>query len=320
MPVKMYNTIAIVVTYNRKKLLIECLEAISKQTVAPALTIVVDNASTDGTNELLTSEQYANTIKYLQLEKNIGGSGGFYEGMKYAIENYSYDFLWIMDDDTIPEPDCLEELLNAYDNVMSTNADDKISYLVSKALTEDRQGVMNVPDLDLVPSENGFPTWHKYLEFGLARTREATFVSIMFPKEAIQNCGLPIRDYFIWGDDSEYTMRLKKFYGPGYIVGKSKAIHKRENKQILSIWREDNVNRIKMFYYCFRNQTINRIYYTPPFSHVRCFLGSIKRMFPIIFTTNGMLKYKVALKGTYDGCFNNKKFIDFINAQIKKGK
>ena len=110
----MENVIAIIVTYNRKQLLEECLEAVLKQTVPVYKIILIDNASTDGTEMLFKNgERYdLPQIEYHKMSENLGGSGGFYEGIKLCRED-TYSWAWIMDDDTIPNADCLEKLLKA---------------------------------------------------------------------------------------------------------------------------------------------------------------------------------------------------------------
>ena len=77
----MNSVIAVVVTYNRKDLLLEALQHLFNQT-APLDILVVDNASTDGTKEAL--EPYMDSIQYLNTGKNMGGAGGFYTGTKWA--------------------------------------------------------------------------------------------------------------------------------------------------------------------------------------------------------------------------------------------
>ena len=90
-----YNIATVVVTYNRKAMLCDCLQAIACQTFKPKAVYIIDNASSDGTREHLVvngyvSEDsnivYINDIKfiYVQLAENTGGAGGFYTGMKIA--------------------------------------------------------------------------------------------------------------------------------------------------------------------------------------------------------------------------------------------
>jgi len=82
---------AVVVTYNRKDLLVECLEALRRQTGPLDAIYIIDNASTDGTPELLRSRGYRDgavienpldgseiIIRYVRLPVNTGGAGGFH--------------------------------------------------------------------------------------------------------------------------------------------------------------------------------------------------------------------------------------------------
>ncbi|MDD3453481.1 MAG: glycosyltransferase family 2 protein [Bacilli bacterium] len=243
---------AVVVTYNRKDLLIECLNAILNQTREVDEIILIDNNSNDGTHLLLNEKKYFDNEKiiYKKLDKNIGGSGGFYEGFKLAIKREN-DWIWIMDDDTIPNKNCLEQLLNAKNKI-----NDKISYLASTVYGENKE-FMNVPTINEDKIENGYSDWYKYLSDGIVKIKCATFVSLLINCDAIKNIGYPVKDYFIWGDDTEYTLRLNKYYGSSYFVGDSIAIHKRKLSKALSIFDEDNKGRIKIYYYMYRNNLIN---------------------------------------------------------------
>ena len=95
---------AVVVTYNRKDLLIECLEAIQSQSYPVSSILLIDNASTDGTHDALNDKGFLknNNFIYCLMETNLGGAGGFHEGFRRAAK-LKNDFIWIMDDDTVPE-------------------------------------------------------------------------------------------------------------------------------------------------------------------------------------------------------------------------
>ena len=98
---------AVVYTYNRKELLVKCLEGLLSQTYPIDEIIVVDDVSTDGTEKIL-KEKFLN-ITYIRLSRESGGAGAIYTGMKFAYEK-GYDWIWIMDDDALPLPNALEEL------------------------------------------------------------------------------------------------------------------------------------------------------------------------------------------------------------------
>jgi rhamnopyranosyl-N-acetylglucosaminyl-diphospho-decaprenol beta-1,3/1,4-galactofuranosyltransferase len=105
---------AAVVTYNRRELLVECLEALLAQTHALQSIVVVDNASTDGTPELLRERGLLDRddVRLLRLAENRGGAGGFAAAVE-ATRAQDCDWIWLMDDDSEPVPDALERLLSS---------------------------------------------------------------------------------------------------------------------------------------------------------------------------------------------------------------
>ena len=248
--IKMNKVYAVIVTYNRKEMLTECLDAILNQTVAVDKIVVVDNASTDHTDDYLKERGYLDhpQVFYSRQEKNTGGAGGFYTGMKIAREAQP-DWVWIMDDDVIPAPNCLEELLNA-----NTHIKGEVSFLASQIRGLNNEA-MNVPKIDRRQSTK-YLDWYEYLDQGIVKIVKATFVSLLINIKAINKCGLPWAPFFIWGDDSEYTQRIIRDYWPAYMVGKSLAIHKRVGADELSIVKEQNKNRIRMYFYYYRNNLI----------------------------------------------------------------
>ena len=94
----MQKVAATVITYNRKALLAECVKALLCQSVSCDI-IIIDNASTDGTGEMVRAIVDPR-ISYINTGSNLGGAGGFNYGMRKAVEA-GYDYGWLMDDDTI---------------------------------------------------------------------------------------------------------------------------------------------------------------------------------------------------------------------------
>ena len=106
---------AVVVTYNRKDYLSQLLPSLLASTRPLDAIYVVDNASTDGTQDFL-AEHYGDvpTVKPVLLTDNTGGSGGFYSGVLAAYAD-GHDWFWLMDDDVTALPDGLEGLLRFAD-------------------------------------------------------------------------------------------------------------------------------------------------------------------------------------------------------------
>lgn len=251
-PKKTISAAAVVVTYNRKEMLEKCVEAILAQSFTGVEVFIIDNASTDGTRaygEAIAREN--ERVHYYNTGKNLGGAGGFYFGMKKAYDAGA-ERIWVMDDDVLPCPDALEKLIGAQQFLASRG--ERPGFVASCVYGQNGEP-MNTPGIDY-SSENGYPFWYEYLAEGLIRLDAATFVSLLFPRETVGVCGLPCSDFFIWGDDTEFTKRTRRVCGSAYLVGSSKVIHARANAKNLTIFNETNPKRVGMFAYMVRNTLI----------------------------------------------------------------
>lgn len=182
----------VIVTYNRLALLKECLAAIEKQTYPIHKVIVIDNCSTDGTEEYLKAYAVRPQFQIIRTEQNIGGAGGFSLGVKTSVLGGG-DYTWMMDDDTIPSPKALEALMQT-----ATQSND-IGFVCSKVLwTDNTLHPRNIPGgLKKDTIENNGIT--------ACRCEVCTFVSVLVSSRAVYKVGLPIKEFFIWFDDIEYT-------------------------------------------------------------------------------------------------------------------
>ena len=206
---------AVVVTFNRKDLLAECLGALRAQTVPPQRVIVVDNASTDGTSELLAG---ALDVEAVTLRHNTGGAGGFAAGIATALTGPA-DAIWLLDDDTIPAPTALAELLRA----RASYAGGKPEVVASRVVwTDGRDHPMNTPRTR--PGARG-AALDAAAAVGCRPIRSASFVSILVDRSAVERHGLPEAAYFVWNDDFEYTTRLLR-NGVGLYCPASIVVHK----------------------------------------------------------------------------------------------
>lgn len=235
-----YHVIAVVVTHNRLAKVKLCIEAVLQQTFAVSRILLVDTNSDDGTVAYirkLSSEN--NKIEGICVERNIGGAGGFHLGIRYAVTRYGGD-VWLMDDDVIPAQDALEQLIHAGRMLGNT-----FGFLVSRAKwTDGSDCKMNQP---LPDNRAGSGT-----EGTILPVVKATFVSMLIQAKVVRRAGLPIKDFFIWGDDQEYSYRIHLLY-PCYLVKASEVIHCME-KNISSDIAIDSADRIWRYRYMYRNE------------------------------------------------------------------
>ena len=299
---------AVVVTYNRLDLLRKCVEALRRQTEACDI-LIVDNASTDGTDQWLAEQQDVNSRN---TGSNLGGAGGFNYGMRWAVEA-GYGFIWVMDDDTLPEPDALEKLTEA-DRILEGN----YGWLSSIALwTDGSECRMNRQKL-----KKNFYEYSPLLKFGIVQAEQATFVSLFLRSKIICRFGLPIKEYYIWGDDIEYTRRISVGGGMScFIAGQSQVVHATKSN-VGSNVALDDVERTGRYFYAFRNEA--HLYRQEGIKgRAYCFAKRCRDLFWIVW--HGKPKWprlRVLLRGIWAGIFfrSDTEHIEKRNSCESRGK
>lgn len=232
---------AVVVTYNRLPLLQQCLRALAAQSAHLEAIWLIDNASTDGTQTAVQAMHLENLV-YRNTGKNLGGAGGFAYGVKKAAMA-GYDALWLMDDDTIPEREALQKLLEC-----DRKLEGKYGWLSSRALAPDgtdqpmnRQRKTPYTDVEGY-TENQVPAVM------------ASFVSLFLRTDIVKKFGIPIADFFIWSDDWEYTRRISKEL-PCYVASESRVVHAMKNPGTVNI-ATDVPARWERYRYFYRNDVV----------------------------------------------------------------
>jgi len=194
----------VIVTYNREQLLRECINRAVDQTVRAASIIVVNNASTDGTNAYLQElKKESEVYDIVNLQQNIGGAGGFAKGIECAVKK-NMECVLLIDDDAILANNYMELLLcarrtqttyQAFAGCVKTNNIIDIFHrrMVSKVGIRFR----NCPEQEYQKS------------FFLCEV--ASFCGMLLDSSLIKQIGLPHSEYFIWHDDAEYSLRVRKY-------------------------------------------------------------------------------------------------------------
>lgn len=331
---------AVVVTYNRKQLLGECLNALLKQSYPLDALYIIDNASTDGTPEYLMEKGFIDKqlfsekepseslksiplqshqdrtleIHYVQMHENTGGAGGFHEGVKRGYEA-GFDWLWLMDDDAEPEQESLLKL-SEYFNFENVVALCSLVFRLNSNISDISRGRYNLKKM--FPMDRA-PISHEEFTKKFIEIDFAAFVGLLVNKNAIKSIGFPIKEFFIHSDDNEYCLRLRKL-GKILLIPESVIIHKEEqhnNLQVKNLFirksKRLKYEKLWLSYYGRRNLTWVWGQYTNSRKnfYVSLLKLIIKELANIIICDDHKLKRIIFLLNAYldgiRGKFDNKK-------------
>jgi GT2 family glycosyltransferase len=200
------KTLAAVVTHNRRELLSRCLDHLLAQTRPPDALLVINNASTDGTVEMLA----ARGIPCLT-QDNVGSAGGWHRAIAYALE-HGFDAVWLMDDDGFPDRDALRALCERLTPEVACASsvvvcEDEPSRFVFPFPLLDSSGLpvlwgrprkmQRVDELASASADGVYPFAHFF---------NGALISVA----AVRQVGNVERDFFIFGEEVDYFFRLRK--------------------------------------------------------------------------------------------------------------
>jgi len=265
--------------------------------------LVVDNASTDETLAR-SSIKYARVVRH---SENQGTSGTVYTGMQFALEN-SYDWIWVFDADSNPEPDALEKLLDCHAG-LPKEAKDRAAYVacvhrnVQDGL-EQRAGVF---------TRRGFRPASHHLDDLYYPCHVVIWSGCLYRLATIQKIGLPNRDYVLdWGE-GEYGYRIMKAGYTGFVCRQALMYH---NSRGYTSIRSKNIKfgpltvRVREFapircYYTCRNQIYFSLHEAAE-ARFFYFLNAVRWVLPL--TLNFVLRprkhgehIRACLRGLWDG-------------------
>ena len=204
---------AVMATYNRRAIVIRCLELLDQQTRPPERVYVVDNGSTDGTSDEIRRTFAANPrIELVQLPENLGNAGGMRVGMERAFDAGA-DAIWILDDDAWPDSRALEKLLAHYS-----------AWTVSSSLVVDPEKkdmawacVLAQPPGTVVDTLAALPA-DDYFEI------RGAWLGALIPRAIIEDVGFPDARFFIRGEDEEYPSRIGR-RGHRFVCVRESVLH-----------------------------------------------------------------------------------------------
>lgn len=272
--------VAVVVTFNRKKMLRGCLEHLLKMDHVLCDILLVDNASTDGTHEFINDLIETKKIIYYNTGKNLGGAGGFRVGMEKAVQ-MGYDYVWIMDDDTYVKSDALYQLMLADQRLQGEYGFlSGIAYWTDGSICN-----MNRQRISMHGKLEDFKSQQVPITM-------ATFVSFFIKAEVIKKVGLPIKEFFIWSDDLEYSRRIS-LKMPCYAVPASQVIHKMGSNSKVGI-EQDSEDRLWRYRYMYRNEVV--LYRREGFKgYCYLYIRTLLHLFRVFFKAKDAKKEKLKI-------------------------
>lgn len=267
------NIIAVVVTYNRRELLKRNIACLRLNTPVSSI-VVVNNGSTDGTGAWLDEQEDLTVIH----QENVGGSGGFYRGIQYAYQAGA-DWIWCMDDDVFPRPDCMEHLL-------PYTHEPEVGILAPRRLME---GQIFTNDFQKVNLSNPFASMYqqklkKQVVNGPVDICGTAFEGLCISRKAVAEIGLPNKELFIFCDDTDYCLRavlagFRILYIPSALMDKEKFFSN-DN------WEERSRKKKWKRFYQVRNSTYLNHHYGRNWwvRYLRGFNGMLGYLLVALFT------------------------------------
>ena len=264
---------AVVVTFNRLELLKQGIECLRKQQKLTGI-IVVNNGSTDGTREWLDAQPGLLVVH----QDNVGGSGGFYTGIERAYSEGA-DWIWCMDDDVFPRPDCLDRLLPYTDR-------SEVGILSPRRLLE---GKVFTHEFRHFNFTNPVGSLHgrKLAKQQVNQATEivgADFEGPFISRRVVEKIGLPNRELFIFCDDTDYCLRthlagFKLLYIPEALMDKHKFFSD-------DTWTSRNRKKKWKRYYQVRNEAYLNHHYGRNFGvrYLRSFIGVAGYIIPALLS------------------------------------
>lgn len=267
------NIIAVVVTYNRRELLKRNIACLRLNTPVSSI-VVVNNGSTDGTGAWLDEQEDLTVIH----QENVGGSGGFYRGIQYAYQAGA-DWIWCMDDDVFPRPDCMEHLL-------PYTHEPEVGILAPRRLME---GQIFTNDFQKVNLDNPFTSMYqqklkKQVVNGPVDICGTAFEGLCISRKAVAEIGLPNKELFIFCDDTDYCLRVvlagfRILYIPSALMDKEKFF-------LNDNWEERSRKKKWKRFYQVRNSTYLNHHYGRNWwvKYLRGFNGMLGYLLVALFT------------------------------------
>ena len=273
-----YSVNAAIVAYNRPDSLVALVESLLDQTRRLNKIIIIDNSTNDSVKSALVP--FGQKITYRKMDKNVGSAGGFYHAIGSARANC--DFVWIFDDDMNVKADALDRLLEAYETLKNDN----------------KCGVLRC--------------WFNHgRESNPQRMEAFAWRGTMIKSSVIEKIGLPDQSYFLYSEDVDYAVRIRKAgYHMYYVPASVMWINSEPTKHTfsfagISISFHDSPFRL---YYAIRNEILfcKKHHILNRLIKVILYSGKISAFIILYLRTERFAYLKAVASGIYHGLLGKK--------------
>jgi GT2 family glycosyltransferase len=191
----------IILNYNGKGLLKNCVDSVLKQTYQDFEVIILDNGSSDGSYEFLTANYSdISNIKIIHINRNLG----FAEGNNYALSFTQGEYIVLLNNDTVVDTNWLGELYYAITTIH--NAGIVQSLVITQGVPEKyytKNGTLNLFGNNIMEVFNIGTD-------GIGEILQANGCSLIFPKKILKEVqGLFVSEYFAYAEDSFFSLKVK---------------------------------------------------------------------------------------------------------------
>jgi GT2 family glycosyltransferase len=254
----------VIVNCNKRNYLLPLLGSLRNLDYKNCDTVVVDNASSDGSVEAM--KELFSEIDLIENPVNLGAAEGGNIGMKHALNKEPYKYIWLLDDDALIERDTLTKLIKVMEG------DDKIG--ICGCAFYEYQNKNFLVDCGSFVTRNGGLRGFSGENVELQREPyEVDFVitaSALIRTQALKQVDFLDERYFFDWEDIDFCITLKKYGYKVVSVPDAKVYH----KPFLPGERPLN------FYYSFRNRLL----------FIGKYLGSWQRVSTIYSISKNMMK------------------------------
>ena len=214
----------IILNWNGLEDTIECLESLKKITYPNYEVIVADNGST-GNDAQVLEEKFGDYIHLIVNDRNYGFAGGNNIGMRYALGNSNSDYLLLLNNDTIVAPEFLAEMVKV------AESDPAIGAAVAKIYLYHRPNRLETvgSKINMWRGQCFRIGWMRKDTGQYEEVKEldaAATNSFLITKGIVQNIGFFDESYFIYLDDADYCVRVRRAGYKIVYVPKAKIWHK----------------------------------------------------------------------------------------------